>query len=155
LWGTRARPALLAALDDPEKGVHIAALAGLRRAGGVDAGLLRRLARILATTSIDADLRAMAAATLAEVPDALHDEAVATLSKAIAAHPRSLMDRLRGASGGHDDPALVEAIAKALLAIGGATGRSVVEKRATEGPEAVRKALTALLTAKVGHGKHA
>jgi serine/threonine-protein kinase len=147
LWGPRARPLLVGILDQGDDGVRIAALAALRRMRGLDEHVLSRIDRILGRAVPAGDeLRATAAGVLTDVPTPLRPAAMALLKRTIA-RKGGVAALLTAAKGQQESPEVVVAAARALLAIGGAEGRSAVEARAQHGDEALRNQLYAILDA--------
>lgn len=146
-WGGRARPMLLAALDDADEGVRVAVLGGLRRVGGIDATVVERIDEILSGDVVAGDdLCASAAAALFDVAEEARPAAVETLTRALDPKARSTLSRIvGGGSKASDSPLVVETVARVLIALSGPDGRSLVEKRAERSPEPLRGRLLALL----------
>ncbi|MBI2892482.1 MAG: protein kinase [Deltaproteobacteria bacterium] len=146
LWGPRARQRLATLLDDPDDGVRVAAVAGLRRVGGVDAEVVLRIEKILSgVTPAGDDLCATAAAALFDVVQDAKPGAVEVLVKAMEPRRGGVVSRFVGSGKGQASPLVVETIARVLLAIGGKDGRSAVEGRAAGASGALRSRLRALL----------
>ena len=145
--GTAARPGLRVAARDLDEPVRIAAFAGLRRIRAIDGGVVS-LARGLLVGGAPGsnELRVAAAAALGDVMLEYRIEAVDVLREAIRQRSRSLIGILRLADeSAPDDPSVLEAIGRALLAIGGDDGRREVERRAAASRADVRERLEALL----------
>ena len=150
VWGPRANPWLAPLLEDADDGLRIAVLGALRKNGGVDRELVKRIERIL-TGAVPAgtDLRSSAAAALADATGPARAQAVESLSLA-----------LRPASGGflsklvtvdvREDPVAITTMAQVLLALGGAEGARVVEARAAKSSAELKRALQDLLTGRAG-----
>jgi serine/threonine-protein kinase len=134
LWGQRARPLLVAMLDNEDDAIRIAALAALRKVGGIDEAVIERCGRMLARGSIE--LRAIAAAALGDASPRVREAASLVLKQGLIAQ-KGVLARLRGPTNPvENEPTVVLAIARALVAIGGSDGAHTVRTRAqyTEGP---------------------
>jgi len=106
LWGARARPLLVAVLDNEDDGVRIAALGALRKVGGVDEHVAERVEKMLAKGGND--LRAAAAAALADVPPRARDQAIAILKRALVPQTKGVLARFRDpASAIEQEPVVV------------------------------------------------
>ncbi len=146
-WGQKARSVLFGVLDDPDESVRVAALTGLRKVGAIDMDVVRRAAKILDGTAAGGDNAcAVAAALLTDAVPEARDEAVKVLVTALAPPARGVVARLTGASPlPRESPMVVEMLARSLLAIGGAKGRQIVEKRAGKGTSDLQRRLKSLL----------
>jgi len=132
LWAERAAPLLLGLLADPDDGVRIAAIAGLRQIGAVDEHVVRRLAPILAgKVAAGPQLRLATVQSLEFVTPDARPVAVPLLVQIV-----------RGE--GIED-AIVLAASKALLSIMGNEARAVVIERSDRASEALKAHLLPLL----------
>jgi len=141
LLGARSRPVLVANLDDADDGVRIAALTGLRALQSIDSDVVSRIDRMLSgAVSASDELRAVAAAVLADAAPAARSSAGITLRRALEPKPRRLFAGEQSENG-----MLVETVARSLIALGGEEGRRVVEQRAAKSTGEVRDRLIKLL----------
>jgi hypothetical protein len=141
LLGARARPALLAGLDDSDDGVRIAALTALRSLQSIDPDVVGRVDRILGGAVAASDeLRSVAAAVLAEATPAARSSAGTTLRRALEPKPRRLF-----AGEPAENALLVETVARSLIVLGGEEGRRAVEQRVGRSTGEVRDRLAKLL----------
>lgn len=148
LWQLRAKPLLLAAIDDVDEGVRLSAISGLKKIGAIDLEAVKRVSKVLAAPSnVSDELRAVAAAALGVSQLAARAEAVSVLSRALEPRSRSVVAMLRGVEPASDSTILVETIARSLVAIGGEEGRKAVEKRASKSGPELKAKLTAILRA--------
>ena len=151
LWGARARPLLVGIMDHTDDGVRLAALGALRRVGGIDENVVGRIDRLLSrAVPAGDDLRAGAAAALADATAPAHPAAIALLRRALLPHGRGVLAVLRGAVGPQDNPLVILAIARALIAMTGPAGVKAVEERAAKSENPLREQLLDLLDAAVG-----
>ena len=146
LWGPRARPLLVGVLDNPDEGVRLAALGALRKVGGIDENVTARIDRIMTSPSGD-DLRATAAAALADATPAARPVASAALRRALSPPIRGVLSRLRGTASPPQATLVALAIARALLALDGAAAHAAIEERAVVSDEPLRTSLHELLGA--------
>jgi len=134
LWAERAAPLLLGLLADPDDGVRIAAIAGLRQIGAVDEHVVKRLAPILAQqVPAGPQLRLAAVASLEFVTPDARPVAVPLLVKLVRA------------GAGVVDDATVLAASKALLSVMGNEARAVVIDRSDRATEPLKSHLHQLL----------
>jgi HEAT repeat protein len=144
-WGQEARVVLLGALEDPDEGVRVTALTGLRKVGVIDQDTVRRIERILTSGAGD-NLCAVAAALLGDVVPEAREAAVTILCHAIQPRTRSMVEMFTGPSApSHESPFVVETMARVLLTIGGDRGREAVKKRASKSSGAIKVRLNAML----------
>jgi hypothetical protein len=137
-------PLLVAVLDNEDDGVCITALTALRKVGGIDENVLSRIDRIL--TKGGSDLRAAAAAALADTPPRAQPQAVAVLRRALVPQTKGMLARIRGpAAGVEQDTVVVLALVRTVLAIGGPEGREAVEIRAAHAEEPLRSQILDLM----------
>jgi hypothetical protein len=146
LWGARARPIVFGLLDNADDGVRIAAVAALRRIGGVDENAVARLERML-TRLVPAgdDLLATAAAALAHATPAARPRALIVAKRAIIPQSRSMLAVLRGSGGAPLGSVAVLALARTILELEGADGKTIVRNRATASDEPLRAQLLDLI----------
>lgn len=146
--GDSARSALVGSLDDRDDDVRIAALSGLRRIGAVDAEVVACIAGMLAAQSPASDaVRSAAASALSDAKPAARPAAARILRRTIDPAARPSSGAAASDNGGDASTWVVEAVARALLAVGGDEGRRAVERRALEEPPGLRERLQALLGA--------
>ena len=151
LWGERAKPVLVAMVQSKEDTLRIAGIAGLRQLSAVDEHLVPRLHAIL-TRRVEAgeEVRAAAALALGHASETARQPAVSLLAQ--------LLTPARGAGAPPPPPpseqtpprmtkqdAVVVAMAKSLLAIGGKPYRGLIAERAERSAEPLRGQLKGLL----------
>jgi hypothetical protein len=148
LWGYRAKPVLVAMVQSKDDIVRVAGIAGLRQLGAIDEHLVPRLHAIL-TRRVPAseEVRAAAAVALAHVSETAKQPAVSLLAQLVTpprepAPPPSTVGN-SGVLSKQD--AVVLAMARSLLAIGGAPYRGLVAERADRSAEPLRAQLRGLL----------
>jgi serine/threonine-protein kinase len=147
-WGPRAKHALATLLDDADDGVRAAALTGLRKIGAIDEAVVRHVERVLTGASpASEELRAVAAAVLGDVAKEARPLAMAALLRALQPRTRSFLSRFTGGIPEDDARQVIEAVARALVSIGGAEGRTAVEKRANSMRGELRDALLTIARA--------
>ena len=113
LWGQRSKPLLVAVLDNEDEGVRIAALAALRKVGGVDENVVVRIEKML--NKGGGDLRAAAAAALADTLPHARAHAVAILRQALLPQAKGMLARIRGPAAATEEPLLVLALSLEVL----------------------------------------
>lgn len=143
LWGERARPLLLGALNHVGPGVVVGAIMGLRAIRAIDTHAVARLDAVLSGNATMTDAaRAAAATALAEAtPDARN--AAAMLVTRAWAPPRTTLWSSPPPSASQD---LVVALAHSLLVLGVPSAAVMIQQRAASSPDELRRCLTALLT---------
>ncbi|MDF2696804.1 MAG: Serine/threonine protein kinase PrkC, regulator of stationary phase, partial [Labilithrix sp.] len=142
LWGVRARPLLVGALDATHDGFRTLALVELQRLGCVDDLVIERLARILAG-SAGHELKVAAATVLAAATPEARPRAVALVTARLApAH--GLMGSLRSALGQREAPHVAVALARSLRALDPSGSRILLDRLANARPE-LRLHLQAIL----------
>lgn len=146
LWGERARKPLLDALEFAEEPARIVAISELRRARWIDEHVVNVIERLLTMKgSAGEELRAAAAAALADSAQSQRMRVIQMLSKAVEAK-RGLVAMIRGDGGATDESALVtEAMARALLTLDRNEGVRAVKARLSRAEGPLRQRLTALL----------
>jgi hypothetical protein len=142
VWGERARPALLSALNHPDQGVVLAAVNGLRHLGAIDLSVVRRLEPIVTGVTPAAEqLRLAATAAIAgALPDARPDAATIA-ARAFGSSRQSWT----AAPTIPPSAAVTVAQAHALLALGVANAAATIEARAEHSPPDVRMTLLSLV----------
>jgi serine/threonine-protein kinase len=146
LLGPESHAVLRPASRDPDESVRIAAIRSLRQIGGVDDAIVALARDVLVLQAESSpELRVVVADALSEVAPELRLEATSVLLDAFAPRSRSLMNVILKASGEHDDPLLLVAVARSLLIVGGIQGRRVVERRASSAKGQLREELERLL----------
>jgi hypothetical protein len=154
LWADRARPVLVAMVQAKEDVIRIAGLAGLRQLNAIDEHLVPRLHAIL-TSRIPAseEVRAAAAVALAHVEATAKPAATSVLAQLLTpTRERPLPPPNPGSAnkGLSKEDAVIIAVARSLLTIGGVQYRGLVAERADRSPEPLRAQLRALLSVPVG-----
>lgn len=149
LWADRAKPVLVGMVQSKDDVIRIAGIAGLRQLNAIDEHLVPRLDAIL-TRRVPAseEVRAAAAVALASVESTAKAPAISLLTQLLTPtrergiptpDPRSAVGTLS------KEDAVVIAIARSLLTIGGNLYRGLVAERAERSPEPLRGQLRALL----------
>jgi serine/threonine-protein kinase len=147
LWGERSKPMLIGMLQAKDDVVRIAGIAGLRQLGAIDEQVVPRLSAIL-TRRVPAseDLRVAAAVALAHATRSAQQPAISILTQLVTGTrdgPR--VDTPAGDDLTRED-AVVVALARSLLALGGKSYRTLVSERAERSREPLRAQLRMLLT---------
>ena len=148
LWGDRAKPLLVGMIQSKDDVVRVAGLAGLRQLNSIDEHIVPRLHAIL-TRRVDAgeELRAAAAVALAHAAPTAKPAAVSLLAELITP-TRTQVARPQGPAGTLTrEDAVVIAIARSLLHVGGKGYRGLVAERAERSAEPLRAQLKGLLAA--------
>jgi serine/threonine-protein kinase len=148
MWGDRAKPLLVGMLQSKDDVVRIAGIAGLRQLEGIDEHVIPRLqAILLRRLPAGEELRAAAAVALSHTVPNARQLAVSLLAQLITP-PRDAVDpRISTPQAGalSREDAVVIAIARSLLTVGGKNYRGLVAERAERSPEALRAQLKKLL----------
>lgn len=142
VWGERARPALVSALNHPDQGVVLAAVNGLRHLGAIDLAVVRRLEPIVTGVAAATEQLRLAAtaAIAAALPDARPDAATIA-SRAFGSSRQSWT----AAPTIPPSAAVTVAQAHAMLALGVANAASTIEARAEHCAPDVRMTLLSLV----------
>ena len=150
LWGPRANSWFLPLVEDPDDGVRIAAVASLRKHGGLDREMVRRVGRIL-TNAVPAgtEAKVAAAAALGDTTGPARAAAVDLLIQILAPAGTGFFQRMVTAEIREDDQVIVT-MAQVLLALGGTEGAKAVATRAGKSTGELRRKLVALLEARSG-----
>jgi serine/threonine-protein kinase len=146
LWGERAKPLLVAMVQAKDDVVRVAGIAGLRQVGAVDEHLVPRLHAIL-TRRVPAgeEVRAAAAVALAYVSEGAKAPAVSLLAQLVTPSRDAAAPDPRSSGQLSKQDAVVIAMARSLLAIGGKPYRGLIAERAERSGEPLRGQLRSLL----------
>lgn len=148
LWGERAKPLLVGMVQSRDDVVRIAGIAGLRQIDAIDEHVVPRLSSIL-TRRLPAgeELRAAAAVALGHTTASARPAAVSILTQLVTPSRDAPHERQAQPSGGvlSREDAVVIALGRSLLAIGGVNYRGLVAERAERSPEPLRGHLRRLL----------
>jgi serine/threonine-protein kinase len=145
LWGERARKPLIDALELAEEPARIVAVAELRRIRGIDEQAVNVIERLLTMRgSASEELRATAAAALADVGPTQRTRAIALLAKGVEGK-RGFVAMLRGDGGTDESVVVTESMARSLLALDRAEGMRAVRGRMSRADVQLRARLSALL----------
>ncbi|MFO0736775.1 MAG: serine/threonine-protein kinase [Labilithrix sp.] len=140
LWAERAKPVLVAMVQSKDDVIRVAGIAGLRQLGAIDEHIVPRLQAIL-TRRVPAgdEVRGAAAVALSHASAAARAPAVEVLSQLLAPH------RDEAPQSSKQD-AVIVAMARSLLKLGGASYHRVIEQRAAASQEPLRGQLRGLLS---------
>lgn len=145
LWGDRARKPLVEALEYAEEPARIIALTELRRLRAIDEYVFSVIERFLTMRGIAGEeLRAAAAAALADVAAPLRARAIQLLSKAVEGK-RGFLASLRGSTDGDESVVVMEAMGRALLVLDRNEGVRALKGRLSRSEGLMRARLTAVL----------
>ncbi|MBX3215430.1 MAG: protein kinase [Labilithrix sp.] len=145
LWGERAKKPLVEALEYADEPTRILALGELRRLRAIDEYVLSVLERFLTMRgSAGEELRASAAAALADVSAPLRTRVVQLLSKAVEGK-RGLVAMLRGSDNNDESVVVMEAMGRALLALDRAEGVRALKGRLSRSEGLMKARLSAVL----------
>jgi serine/threonine-protein kinase len=145
LWGERAKKPLVEALEYAEEPTRIVALTELRRLGAIDDYVFSVLERFLTMKgSASEELRAAAAAALADVPARLRARAIQLLSKAVEGK-RGFFASLRGNTDSDESVVVMEAMGIALLKLDRNEGVRALKGRLSRSEGLMRARLSAVL----------
>ncbi len=145
LWGERARKPLIDALEFAEEPARIVAITELRRMRAIDEQVVSVIERLLTMRgSASEELRAAVAAALADVAPPLRARAVGLLAKGVEGK-RGFVAILRGDGGTDESLVVIEAMARALLALDRNEGVRALKARIQRSDGMARARLTALL----------
>jgi serine/threonine protein kinase len=146
LWGERAKPLLVGMLQSKEDVPRIAGIAGLRQLSGIDEHVVPRLHSILLRRlPAGPELRAAAAIALAHASPSARQPAISLLAQLLAPPRETPPESHRGGGALSKEDAVVVAIARSLLQIGGVGHRGLVSERADRSPEPLRSHLRSLI----------
>jgi serine/threonine-protein kinase len=139
LWGDRAKPVLVAMIQSKDDVIRIAGIAGLRQLGAIDEHVVPRLQGIL-TRRVPAgdEVRGAAAVALSHAAPGARKPAIEILKNLL--QPR----REEQPSSSKQD-AIILAMARSLLTLGGSSQRNVIEQRAAISQEPLKGQLRQLL----------
>ncbi|MBX3225953.1 MAG: serine/threonine protein kinase [Labilithrix sp.] len=142
LWSDRAKPVLVAMVQSKDDVVRVAGIAGLRQLGAIDEHLVPRLHAIL-TRRVPAgeEVRGAAAVALAHASPAARKPATDLLAELLTPSRDEIPDLAPSSK----QDAVVLAMAKSLLTLGGKPYQGVIAKRAEKSAEPLRAQLRGLL----------
>jgi hypothetical protein len=145
LWGERARKPLMDALEFAEEPARIVAVTELRRIRGIDEQAVGVIERFLTMKgSASEELRAAAAAALADVLPIGRTRAIALLTKGIEGK-RGVIAMLRGDGGSDESVMVTEAMARSLLALDRGEGIRALKARIAKSGVLLKARLSAVL----------
>ena len=149
MWADRSKPLLVGMLQSKDDVVRIAGIAGLRQLEAIDEHVVPRLhAILLRRLPAGEELRAVAAVALSHTVASARQPAISLLAQLITPARDATPDP-RFAGGATSaltrEDAVVIAIARSLLTIGGKPYRGLVAERAERSPEPLRVQLKKLL----------
>ncbi len=145
LWGERARKPLVDALEFAEEPARIVAVSELRRIRAIDEHVVGVIERLLTMRgSASEELRAAAAAALADVPPQMRVRVVQLLSKGVEGK-RGFVAMLRGDGNSDESVVVLESMARALLALDRNEGLRALKGRISRSDGITRARLSALL----------
>ncbi len=145
LWGAKANPWMAGMLEDVDDGLRIAALAALRRGGGIDREAVRRIERLLSgAVPAGDDLRTSAAAALGDALGTARAAAAEALAAALKPPSQSFFSKLVTVES-NESPLSVLTMARVLLAIGAPDAVKVIELKASRSRPEIRRQLEELL----------
>jgi serine/threonine-protein kinase len=147
LWGERARPVLVGMVQSKEDLVRVAGLAGLRQLGAIDGHLVPRLQAILTRRDpAGEEVRAAAALALAHVSESARQPALSLLTQLLTPGRDGATHEPQTPGMLSKQDAVVIALARSLLAVGGRGYRGLIAERADRSSEPLRGQLRELLT---------
>jgi serine/threonine-protein kinase len=148
LWGPKANPWMAGMLEDSDDGLRIAALAALRRGGGIDREAVRRIGLLLSgAVPAGEELRTSAAAALGDALGTARAAAAETLSAALKPASNSFFSKLVTVET-TESALYVLTLARVLLAIGGPEAAGVIQLKASRSRTEIRRQLEELLSAR-------
>ncbi len=147
LWGDRARPMLLGVLlKDPDEGMRVAAIRGLRDLRAIDDHVVRKAEDILADNAAGSGVRVAIAEALANTQDDARPLAASVLRRALA--PKGgVFAVLRARAPSAPAPLLI-AMARSFSEIGGADAPKLIEELGRQCEEPLRTQLLGLVGAR-------
>jgi serine/threonine protein kinase len=150
MWGDRAKPLLVGMLQSKDDVVRIAGIAGLRQLDGIDEHVVPRLhAILLRRLPAGEELRAAAAVALAHTAEGARQPAISLLAQLITPQRDSVSEFRASPPQASNtlsrEDAVVVAIARSLLTIGGKSYRGLVAERGERSSEPLRTQLRRLL----------
>jgi serine/threonine-protein kinase len=145
LWGERAKKPLVDALEYADEPARIIALAELRRLHAIDEYVYAVIERFLTMKgSAGEELRIAAAAALADAATPVRTRAVQMLTKSVEGK-RGLVALIRGTDAHEETAAVLEAMARSLLALDRNEGMKALKGRVSRSEGATKQRLQALL----------
>jgi hypothetical protein len=146
VWGARANPWLGPLLEDADDGLRIAALGALRRQGGVDREVVRRIDRILSgQVASGSELKIAAAGALVDTSGPARLAALDALVRAVRPAGSSGFFTKLVAVEVAEDPAVMANLCQVLLTLGGPEAVRAVEARAAKASGDLKRRLGELL----------
>ncbi len=144
LWGDRARPLLLGVLlKDPDEGMRVAAIRGLRELRAIDDHVVRKAEDILADPEASQGVRVAIAEALADTAEGVRPLAAAVLRRALA--PKGGMFAvLRSKAKAVPGPVLLS-MSTSLIALDGAAAPKIIEELGRQCEEPLRTQLLGLV----------
>jgi serine/threonine-protein kinase len=146
LWGRRAQPLLLGVIDSPVDSMRLVAIEALKKLGAIDDWALERFARILlGQVQAGEEVRLAAANAFGLAAAESRARASAFLHQRLAvASTGGLVGSMRQVFGAREDPNVLLALARSLVAVDPATARPALERLAAARAE-LRRDLEAIL----------
>lgn len=155
LWADRAKPVLVAMVASKDDVIRVAGLAGLRQINAIDEHVVPRLHAIL-TRRVPAgeEVLAAAAVALAHASESARQPAVSLLSQLLTPQrgQPAPAPQVNGGAPLSKQDAVVIAMARSLLMIGGKSYRGLVAERAERSHEPLRGQLRGLLASAAAAG---
>lgn len=143
VWGERAIPVMLAALQSADDNVKLAALRGLQDLGGVDEFVVRKMAGVVdGTAQANDELRIGTVEALAYATPNARPSAARLVINSLTKPDNMMSMMLRG---GRENPSYVVALAKAALIVAPSDARPAIVARAEKSPEPLKGRLLSLL----------
>jgi serine/threonine-protein kinase len=147
LWGDRARPLLLGVLlKDPDEGMRVAAIRGLRDLHAIDDHVVRKAEDILADMQASNGVRVAIAEALADTLDDARPLAASVLRRALA--PKGGVFAVLRAKAKVPPPPVLLAMAQSFVEIGGADAPKLIEELGRQCDEPLRTQLLGLVGAR-------
>ena len=151
MWAERSKPLLVGMLQSKDDEVRIAGIAGLRQLDGIDEHVVPRLhAILLRRLPAGEELRAVAAVALSHTVESARQPAISLLAQLLTPQRDAPADPRMGMAQTNvltREDAVILAIARSLLTIGGRSYRGLIAERAERSPEPLRGQLKKLLAA--------
>jgi serine/threonine-protein kinase len=139
LWNERAKPVLVAMITSKDDIIRIAGIAGLRQLGAIDEHVVPRLQAILmGRVPASDEVRGAAAVALAHATASARDPAISILTQ--------ILGQDAGGPSSSTQDAIVVAVARSLLKLGGKQFNGLVSERAGTAAEPLRGQLRQLLS---------
>jgi eukaryotic-like serine/threonine-protein kinase len=147
LWGDRARPLLLGVLlKDPDEGMRVAAIRGLRDLHAIDDHVVRKAEDILADTQADSGVRVAIAEALSDTLDDARPLAASVLRRALA--PKGGVFAVLRAKAKAPPPPVLLAMAQSFMKLDGVEAPKLIEELGRQCDEPLRTQLLGLVGAR-------